>query len=89
MDDFSGEYLIGPIHPEGTTNVQGGLVHICKFVQVGTNSVVFPSIVIGEGAVVGACSLVNKSIEEWSINIGIPSKKIKNRSRELMKFVDE
>lgn len=87
MDDFSGEYLIGPIHPENTINVQGGLVRICKYVQVGSNSVVFPKLTIGEGSVVGACSLVNKSLDEWGIYMGVPAKKYKNRSRNLLKFV--
>ncbi len=88
MDDFSGDYLIGPIHPENTTNVTGGLVKIGRFVQVGSNCVVFPFIEIKEGAVIGACSLVNKDVEEWSINYGVPSKKHKARKKELLKFVD-
>ena len=87
MDDFSGEYLIGPIHPDKSINVQGGLVRVCKYVQVGSNSVVFPNLTIGEGSVVGACSLVNKSLDEWSIYIGVPAKKYKKRSRNLLKFV--
>jgi len=87
MDDFSGEYLIGPIHPEYSINVTGGCVRISRFVQIGSNSVVFPNITIGEGAVIGACSLVNHNVEKWSINYGIPSKKYKERSRELLKFV--
>ena len=88
MDDFSGDYLIGPIHPENTTNVTGGLVKIGRFVQVGSNCVVFPFIEIKEGAVIGACSLVNKDVEEWSINYGVPSKKHNARKKELLKFVD-
>ena len=89
MDDFSGNYLIGPIHPDGTTNVTGKLVKISKYAQIGSNCVVFPNITIGEGAVIGACSLVNKSVEEWSINYGVPSKKRKERSNKLKKFIKE
>ena len=89
MDDFSGNYLVGPIHPEHTTNVQGGVVRIGRFVQLGTNVVVFPCIEIGEGAVVGACSLVTKSVEEWSVNYGIPAVKHKARSRNLLSFVKD
>lgn len=88
MDDFSGNYLVGPIHPEGSTHVTGGLVRIGRFVQIGSNSVVFPNLVINEGAIIGACSLVNKDIAEWSINFGIPCKKQKERSRSLLKFVE-
>ena len=81
MDDFSGNYLIGPIHPKYLTNVTGGRVRICKYVQVGAHSVVFPNITINEGAVVGAMSLVNKDISEWIIVAGIPIKFIKKRNR--------
>lgn len=89
MDDFSGDYLIGPIHPEETTNVTGGLVKIGRFVQIGSNSVVFPNLVIHEGAVIGACSLVNKNVEEWSINYGVPCKKQKDRKRGLLRFIEK
>ena len=87
MDDFSGNYLIGPIHPAETTNVNGGAVRICRFVQVGSNTIIFPNITINEGAVVGACSLVNKDIEEWSINYGVPATKHKTRNRMMLRFV--
>ena len=87
MDDFSGDYLIGPIHPENATNVQGGLVRICKYVQIGSNSVVFPHLTIGEGSVVGACSLVNKSLDSWGVYFGIPAKRIKDRGQGLLQFV--
>lgn len=89
MDDFSGDYLIGPIHKEGTTNVMGGIVKIGKYVQIGCNSVVFPNIEIGEGAVVGACSLVNHNVESWSIYYGVPAKKQKDRSNGLLRFVSD
>lgn len=89
MDDFSGEYLIGPIHPENTINVQGGLVRVCKYVQVGSNSVVFPNVIIGEGSVVGACSLVNKTLDEWGIYMGVPCKYLKPRSKNLLTLVED
>lgn len=88
MDDFSGEYLIGPIHPTATTNVIGGVVTIKKFAQIGSNTVVFPNLTIGEGAVIGACSLVNRDVEEWTINYGVPSIKHKERSRSLINMVE-
>jgi len=34
-------------------------------------------------------SLVNKDLEPWSINIGIPCKKQKNRSRKMLEMVKE
>lgn len=87
MDDFSGNYLIGPIHPEGTTNVTGGVVTIEKYCQIGSNTVVFPNLTIAEGAVVGACSLVTRSLGGWGEYLGIPAKFFKERKKELLKFI--
>lgn len=87
MDDFSGEYLVGPIHSEKYTNITGGTVHICKYTQIGCNSVIFPNITINEGVVVGAMSLIKETLAPWGIYVGIPGKKIKERSSILTHFV--
>lgn len=81
MDDFSGDCLIGPIHPDGFTNVTGGKVTLKKFSQIGANCVVFPNLTISEGAVTGAMSLVTHSLEPWTVNTGIPAKTIKTRKQ--------
>lgn len=89
MDDFSGDYLIGPIHIGATTNVTGGIVTIKKYAQIGSNTVVFPNLTIGEGVAVGACSLVSKSLDEWGIYVGIPVNRFKDRSKGLLRFVED
>ena len=88
MDDFSGDYLIGPIHSQHLTNVNGGLVTMKKFSQLGANSIVFPSITIAEGAVTGSFTLVNKDLDPWTINLGIPVRKIKNRQKGLLQKIN-
>lgn len=87
MDDFSGDFLIGPIHDSNKTNVIGGTVIIDKFVQIGAGCIVFPNLTINEGTVVGAMSLVTKSLEPWSIYVGTPCRRIKNRKNNLLKYV--
>lgn len=89
MDDFSGDYLIGPFHSESETNVTGGPVVIEEFVQLGAHCLVFPGVTIHTGAVVGALSLVRSDIAEWTINVGIPAKAIRERSRKLLSFIEE
>lgn len=89
MDDFSGEYLIGPMVDESKTNVTGGLVHIKKHSQIGAGSILFPSIVIEEGVAVGAMSLVNQNLESWTVFAGIPAIKIKKRDNKLLKKCDD
>ncbi len=87
MDDFSGDYLIGPMNPQGTTRVTGGKVTIGEFVQLGAHCLVFPNVTIHNGSVVGALSLVTKDIPEWSIFVGIPARKLRDRNKGLLKKI--
>ena len=87
MDDFSGEYLVGPIHQDFQINIIGGPVLIKKYSQIGANCVVFPNVTIEEGAVVGAMSLVNRSVDKWTINAGIPVRYLKKRSNQLLNLI--
>ncbi|MBN2835776.1 MAG: acyltransferase [Candidatus Delongbacteria bacterium] len=86
-DDFSGDFLIGPMVDEQYTNVIGGKVVIKRFSQLGVGCVVFPNVIIEEGVAVGAMSLVNKSLLDWSIYAGVPVVKIKDRSKKLLNFL--
>jgi galactoside O-acetyltransferase len=88
MDDFSGDYLIGPIHDKKLTHIITGKIVLKKYVQIGANTVLFPNVVIAEGTVVGAMSLVNKSLEAWGIYGGIPAQKIKEREKGLLKLIN-
>lgn len=45
--------------------------------KVGANSVIMPGVTIGENAVVGANSFVNKNIPSNEVWVGSPAKKIK------------
>ena len=89
MDDFSGEHLIGPMSPDSSTLVTGGPVILNRFVQIGAHCVVFPNVIVSEGTIVGACSLVKKSLKEWGIYAGIPAKLIKKRSKNLLGFIQD
>jgi len=83
-DDFSGDFMIGPMVDSKYTNVTGGRVLIKKYCQLGSNTIVFPKVTIGEGAVVGALSLVLRDLEPWKIYKGIPAVYYKERSRNLL-----
>ena len=88
-DDFSGNYLISPMVDVQFTNVTGGKVLIKRNSQIGAGCVILPDLIIEEGVAVGAMSLVNKTLLEWSIYAGVPAKKIKDRERGLLKFVNQ
>lgn len=88
MDDFSGNFLIGPIHPDECTHVTGGKVTIKSYAQIGANTLVFPNLIIGEGCVVGACSMVRKDLEPWGIYYGIPVQRVKDRGNKLLSYIN-
>lgn len=87
LDDFSGDYLIGPIHSVESTNVQSGPVVLKRYSQLGANNVVFPNSIIGEGAATGAYTLVKSSLPEWKIYIGIPARELRQRNKGLLRFI--
>ncbi|ANQ48429.1 acyltransferase [Flammeovirga sp. MY04] len=85
-DDYSGTFLTNPTVNEEFTNVSSGPVLIKKHVIVGSGSVILPNITLNTGVAVGALSLINKDCEDFSIYIGNPAKKIKNRKKDLLKI---
>lgn len=88
VDDFSGDYLISPMVDKNFTRVTGGNVIIKQFTQIGSGCTIMPDITINEGVAVGSMSFINKSLEAWSIYAGIPAKKIKERSKKLLRFIN-
>jgi acetyltransferase-like isoleucine patch superfamily enzyme len=81
-DDFRAGALMGPTIPMDLRAPISGRVHFGKYSCVGANSIVLPAACLGEGATVGALSLVRGEIEPWTLNGGVPAKKIGARDRE-------
>lgn len=52
-------------------------VNLKKGCQLGMGTIVMPGVTIGEGAIVGARSVVTKDIPAWTIAVGSPAKVIK------------
>lgn len=67
--------------PESQRTLQKSKVIIGKDAFIGTNTVIHPGVTIGEGAIIGTQSMVNKDIEPWTVNVGIPCKKIGERPK--------
>jgi galactoside O-acetyltransferase len=74
-DDFRGNYLVNPMVPEEYRHVTYSTVTIKRFATLGTNTIVLPGVTIGEGAMVGAGSLVTKDLEPWGVYVGVPAKR--------------
>ncbi len=86
-DDFSGNSMVHSFFPmEYRPGYMKGQVTLRKFVQIGAGSTVLPGVELGEGAAVGAHSLVNRSCDPWGIYAGIPAKLIRERSRKLIEL---
>lgn len=54
-----------------------GKIHLKKGCSTGTDTLIMPNVTIGEGAIIGAGSLVTKDIPDWTIAIGRPAKVVK------------
>lgn len=60
-------------------------VIIDDFVWIGSNVTIIPGVHIGEGAIIGAGSVVSKDIPKFAIAVGNPARIIKYRDKE--KFI--
>jgi len=57
-----------------------GKIHLKRGCSTGTDTLIMPGVTIGEGAIIGAGSLVTKDIPDWSIALGRPAKVVRHLS---------
>ncbi len=85
-DDFSGQFMANSCVPEKFKGVKDEDVTLGRHAIVGAGSVILPGVNIGDGAAIGALSLVNKKCESFFIYHGNPAKKIMPRSKNLLEI---
>lgn len=83
-DDYGGNFLFGPTIPDKFKNITHKSVEIKNYVIIGVNCTILPGVIINTGVAVGAYTLINKNLNEWSIYVGIPAKKIKPRLKGVL-----
>jgi galactoside O-acetyltransferase len=84
-DEHLGAGLPGPTIPEKYRDkIILAPVVFQNFANIGTNVVILPGVTLGEGSVVGACSLVKHNTEPWTIYAGVPAKPLRVRPKENM-----
>ncbi len=88
-DDYSGNYLTNPTVDREYLNRIMGKVILNRHVIIGTGTSIMPAVEIGEGSAVGSMSLVRKSLDAWGIYVGIPCKRVKERSKKLLYLEQE
>ena len=74
MHDLS-DYCVGDDYAELPYKYAG--VKIGKGCSTGTDTVIMPGVTIGDGAIIGAGSLVTKDIPAWTIALGRPAKVVR------------
>jgi acetyltransferase-like isoleucine patch superfamily enzyme len=76
----SGRRMVSTVSPV-QQDIKIGKIVLEREVFLGSNSVVLPNVTIGEGAMIGAGSVVNRDVAPWTISMGIPARVIGKRPR--------
>lgn len=85
-DDYSGAAMIGPTVPREYTNIHAQAVRLGRHVVTGAGTTIGAGVTLGDGVATGAATLVLKSLNPWGIYAGIPARKLRDRSRELLQM---
>ncbi|KIC35830.1 acyltransferase [Leisingera sp. ANG-M7] len=85
-DDYSGATMTNPTVPADYKSETLAPVHIGRHCIVGAGTVIAPGADLGEGCCVGAMSLVLKPADAWMVYAGVPARRIKDRSRDLLEL---
>jgi acetyltransferase-like isoleucine patch superfamily enzyme len=83
-DDFTEGRLNGCAIPQEFRQTHRGTLVLEPHAIIGANVVVLPDVTIGEGATVGAGSVVTRSLEPWGVYAGSPARRIKTRPRDVV-----
>jgi acetyltransferase-like isoleucine patch superfamily enzyme len=83
-DDFLGNSMTNPTIPAKYRHVHTAPVVLEEHTIIGVGSVILPGVTIGTGAAIGALSLVTKNCEPWTVNLGIPARKLKSRRSDII-----
>lgn len=81
-DEYVGHGMTNPTVPMALRRPKKGRVRLERHVIIGAGTIVLPGVTIGEGAAVGALSLVGGSVAAWKIASGIPAKPRADRKRD-------
>jgi acetyltransferase-like isoleucine patch superfamily enzyme len=83
-DDYSGYRLTSPMVPAHLSGVVAAPVHCGRHVIVGSGTVILPGVTLGDGAAIGALSLVKHDCESFGLYAGVPARRLGHRSRDLL-----
>jgi acetyltransferase-like isoleucine patch superfamily enzyme len=89
-DDVFGDGILSPmVNKKYRAPTIRSYVHLKKHSFIATNVIIHPGITVGEGAVVGSGSVVTKDLDPWSVYIGSPVRKIKERKKDSVILAEQ
>jgi acetyltransferase-like isoleucine patch superfamily enzyme len=80
-DHFSAAGIAGPLVPDAYRQVEHAAVSVGRHGIVGAGAVLLPNAAVGEGATIGALSLVKGAIPPWTVHAGVPARLVGQRDR--------
>lgn len=86
IDDYSGIGLASATIPKKFRKTIVREVAIEEHGLVGAGCTILPGAKVAKGCSIGAMSLLTKPTEPWGIYVGIPAKRIKERSKNLLEL---
>ena len=87
-DDYLGGIATPLVPLEFKGDARIGEIILNKHCIVGAGSVVLPDVIFNEGASLGALSLANKDLKEWTLYAGIPAHLIKHRLKDKIMMLE-
>ncbi len=87
-DDYSGGALTNPTVPMDLREVTARPVSLGRHAIVGAGSVILPGVRLGEGASVGALTLVHRPVAEYTVVSGNPMRQIGTRDAARLKTLE-
>ena len=85
-DDYSGKHMSNPTVPLRYKKETKIPVRLGRHCIVGTGATIFPGTTVAEGTAVGAMTLITKSTQPWSVYFGVPARRLRSRSRDLLEL---
>lgn len=75
-DDIYGDSLFTPNVPKQFRNITRSAVEIADFCAIGSNSIIFPGVKIGQGVIVTPGTIVKTNLKPWHIYGGSECKNL-------------
>jgi acetyltransferase-like isoleucine patch superfamily enzyme len=88
-DDYVAGIASPMVAPQFKGQYETGTITIGRHCIVGANSTVLPTVMLADGAAVGAQSLVKSNLAPWSLYAGTPARRLKARNQEAIMGLEQ